>query len=184
VDPSAWVILSTGILAALVALIGYLLSQLANRNDRKIRLYAEALTAVHEYEELPYRIRRRTSNLQSGAAVAERVDDVLTKVLFHRAWLQLDSEVVGIAFQDLVAQTGKQGGPYRAEAWSKPAVASDGDFDVRDRYIFDNEPELRLCLLAMRRDLLLRNLFLRGSTKRLLAEQRRKREAHDVDETA
>jgi hypothetical protein len=178
-DTSSLVVLLTGILAALVALTGYLLGQLASRNERKTRLYADALTAVHEYEELPYRIRRRTSSLESGAAVAAKVDDVLTSVLFHRAWLQLDSDVVGAAFRDLVAQTGRQGGLYRAEAWAKPPVGSDGNFDVKDRYIFDNEAERQLCLLAMRRELLLRNVFLRGSTKRLLAAQRAKRAAQE-----
>src|SRR6266508_4369607 len=44
---------------ALVALAGYLLTQWQARRDRKLKVFADTLAAVAEYEELPYRIRRR-----------------------------------------------------------------------------------------------------------------------------
>jgi hypothetical protein len=58
--------LIVGFSAALVALIGYLLSQGSDRRNAKANSYALALQAVKEFEELPYRIARRPASLSSA----------------------------------------------------------------------------------------------------------------------
>jgi hypothetical protein len=55
-DAGSWAAISAGIVAGAGALVGFLGSQLANRRERKSKVYAEALAAIKEYEELPYRI--------------------------------------------------------------------------------------------------------------------------------
>jgi predicted permease len=67
---SNWILLLTSISAAIVALIGFLLNQIALRNERRSRVYAEALSAVFEFQELPYRIRKRASSEDSSAIIA------------------------------------------------------------------------------------------------------------------
>jgi hypothetical protein len=88
--------LSTAIIAGLVALTGYLLNQFANRRERKSKVYAEALEAIREYQELPYKIRRRPdSSGTTRAALGDKTGEVVSRLWFYRAWLQTDSAEPG-----------------------------------------------------------------------------------------
>jgi hypothetical protein len=125
--------LSTAIIAGLVALTGYLLNQFANRRERTSKVYAEALEAIREYQELPYKIRRRPdSNGTTRAALGDKTGEVVSRLWFDRAWLQTDSEV-GAAYRDLMAQTKQDGGIYRATAWSEPVPIKDEDAQLKDK---------------------------------------------------
>jgi hypothetical protein len=68
-----------------------------------------------------------------------------------------------------MARTQGFGGPFRAAAWSTPVITKDEDAHLRDSFIYDNKPELALCLLVMRRELSPWTPFLRRSTRKLLA---------------
>ena len=57
-----WAPVVAAIIAALVAVVGYAVTQFANRQDRKAKTYAEALAAVTEYQELPYLVLRRAAS--------------------------------------------------------------------------------------------------------------------------
>lgn len=175
---SNWILLLTSISAATVALIGFLLNQIAVRNERRSRVYAEALSAVFEFQELPYRIRKRASSEDSSAIIAQRISDVFVRLDFYRALLLLKSSTVGVAYADLVHQTQAQGDSYRADAWKHPVAAHGHDFHFAlFEYPYDNRPEQDLCMLAMKREMGLINVLLRKSTKRLLARQRAQRTA-------
>ena len=127
-NTSNWILLLTSISAAAVALIGYLLNQVAVRNERRSRVYAEALSAVFEFQELPYRIRKRAASEDSSAVIAQKISDVFVRLDFYRALLLLESSTVGIAYADLVHQTQAQGDSYRADAWKRPVAAHGHDF--------------------------------------------------------
>ena len=176
-DAGSWAAISAGIVAGAGALVGFLGSQLANRRERKSKVYAEALAAIKEYEELPYRIRRRpSSDGATRAALGDMVGDVLSKLWFYQAWVHTDSAEVGAAYSALMARTQGFGGPFRAAAWSTPVITKDEDAHLRDSFIYDNKPELALCLLVMRRELSPWTPFLRRSTRKLLAAQRQRRQ--------
>jgi hypothetical protein len=175
-DAGSWAALSAGVVAGAGALLGFLGNQLANRRERKSKVYAEALEAIKEYEELPYRIRRRpSSDGATRAALGNMVGEVLSKLWFYQAWIHTDSAEVGAAYSALMAQTQGSGGPFRAAAWSTPVITKDEDAHLRDQFIYDNKPELALCLLVMRRELSPWTFLLRRSTRRLLASQRQRR---------
>ncbi len=175
---SNWILLLTSISAAIVALIGFLLNQIAVRNEKRSRVYAEALSAVFEFQELPYRIRKRASSEDSSAIIAQKISDVFVRLDFYRALLLLESSTVGIAYADLVHQTQAQGDSYRADAWKHPVAAHGHDFHFAVfEYPYDNRPEQDLCMLAMQREMRLINVLLRKSTERLLARQRAQRAA-------
>ena len=176
-NTSNWILLLTSISAAAVALIGYLLNQVAVRNERRSRVYAEALSAVFEFQELPYRIRKRAASEDSSAVIAQKISDVFVSLDFYRALLLLESSTVGIAYAELVHQTQAQGDSYRADAWNHPVAAHGHDFHFAvHEYHYDNRPEQDLCMLAMQREMRLINV-LRKSTERLLARQRAQRAA-------
>lgn len=153
-------------------------NQIAVRNERRSRVYAEALSAVFEFQELPYRIRKRASSEDSSAIIAQKISDVFIRLDFYRALLLLESSTVGIAYADLVHQTQAQGDSYRADAWKHPVAAHGHDFHFAAfEYPYDNRPEQDLCMLAMQREMRLINVLLRKSTERLLARQRAQRAA-------
>jgi hypothetical protein len=85
------VALLAAIIAGSVAVVGYLITQAANRRERKSRLYAEALSVVREYQELPYRVKRRpASDGATRAELGEQISAVMTKLGFYLRWLQID----------------------------------------------------------------------------------------------
>ena len=102
-----------------MAVAGYVVTQFTNRRDRKAKVYAEALAAVREYQELPYRVRRRAaSDAATRAALAERVSEVMSKLGFYLAWLRIDSPETSVAYLDLVSRTRRQCRRHLADAWA------------------------------------------------------------------
>src|SRR5690242_1806090 len=92
------------VVAGSVAVLGYVVTQQMGRRDRKAKFYAEALLAVKDFEELPYRIAKRPD---TSPATRERlgtmVNDAFVKVSFYQAWLRIDSPRVGASY-DLLAR--------------------------------------------------------------------------------
>jgi hypothetical protein len=166
----------TGIIAGLVALTGYLLNQSANRRERRSKVFAEALEAIRDYQELPYKIRRRPgSDGKTRAELGRDTGDAVSKLWYYRAWLETESAEVSAAYRDLIAETKRDGNSYRATAWSEPVIMTDSDARLKDKYTYDNKPELALYLMAIRRELSPFAFLLRLSTRRKLRKQRNKR---------
>lgn len=165
-DAGNWIVLITGVIASLVAVVGYLINQASIRNERRSRVYAEALSAVFEYEELPYRIRKRTAEEGSSAAIAQRISDVFERLSFYQAWMNLESPAVGSAYLDLVRKTQALGGLHRDDAWKTPPASKDTDFHFpKPTYIYENERELDLCMLVMQHEMQFWKLPHRGAIK-------------------
>jgi hypothetical protein len=171
-DVGSWIVLTTGVLAALVAVVGYLMNQFATRNERRSRVYAEALSAVFEYQELPYHIRKRTADPSSACAIGQKISDIFERLSFYQTWMLLESPTVGDAYLALVRRTQAEGGPHRAHAWQADPAESGGDFHFADPvYPYDNEPERKLCILAMQREMAPLTILRRWSTGKLVAAQ-------------
>ena len=151
----SWVALTTGIIAALVGIVGFLLNQVANRRERKSKIYAEALEAVQEYAELPFRVRRRASeDGPTRAALGDRISDLHAKLTFYRRWLQIDSDEVSSAYEDFVDKTTTACRGYWSAAWKEPILTEDKQAPLMDaRYVAKFDDELKLCLSAMRHEL-------------------------------
>jgi hypothetical protein len=100
----------------------------------------------------------------------------MAKVGFYRAWLQMDSVEVGAAYSHLVDQTRHFGRIHRASAWRMPIIATDEQMaDDDPGFGWDTQPELNLCLDAMRRQLSFWPLGSRKSIQRSLAAQHQAR---------
>jgi hypothetical protein len=177
VDTNSSIALLTTLIAGFVALIGYSLTQLTNRRERKSRFFAEALAAVREFQEIPYLIRRRqASDGATRAAIAQQISAVMAKLGFYSAWLQIDSFEVGAAYNDLVGQTRRLGVAHWRTAWREPLIETDGEMaGVRAEYAWDIRPELDLCLFAMRKELSFWSFAFRRAIRRSLSAQRQMR---------
>lgn len=89
-DVTSRVTLITGLITALIALVGYLITQHAKRRDRRSQLYAEALEVLAEYQELPYLIRRRMDETAATRSVlTTRISAVHAKLQYYGPLLRL-----------------------------------------------------------------------------------------------
>jgi hypothetical protein len=174
-DSAAWIALATASIAASVALVGYFITQIANRRERKSKVYAEALAVLREYQELPYRIRRRpSSDGATRAALGDEISNVLGRLGFYRSWLEIDSHIVGDAYRDLLDQVRWFGANYRNDAWREPIISNDEEVASLE-YESPMAQEMQLCLEAMRCELSLWDFRRRRSIRASLEEQREMR---------
>ena len=173
-----WVVLISGAAAALVALTGYMVNQYVARNERRRRIYAEALAVVFEYEELPYRIRKRQDNLASCSDIALKVCDVFEKLSFYRYLTSLESTLVGQAYGVLVDVTQDKGGPHRESAWRESPARVGKEFHIPNpEYNYENQEERSLCLEVMDEELRVLSFLTQRKTRRKIARlQARRRE--------
>lgn len=146
--PTDWIAL----VGAFVALGGYLLHHWQARRERKRRAFSDALGAVAEYQELPYRIRRRqASDGETRGAITERISDIQVKVAFHQAWLEIESAAVAGAYQALVAAVRGEAGMHMTAAWAEPLLADDASMSLGTGYSSPDTDTARTgCLRAMR----------------------------------
>jgi hypothetical protein len=161
------VTLITGIAATIAALTGYWITQHTNRREQRSRVFAEALQAISEYQELPYLIRHRANESEATRSdLTQRISAVFGKISYYQALLQLESRVVGDAYETLFERTRKQGGPHRKDAWESAPLSKDEQVPGSAYYIYDNEPELRHCIASMRRELTPWAALIRARTRR------------------
>jgi hypothetical protein len=146
--------LVVGILAAVVAILGYAITNAMNRIERRSKIYADAMLALVQFENLPFRIRRRSdSSDATRTIVGQRVRDVQEALFYHTVLLRLASPRVGAAFKALVEKTREKGVRYRHDAWTLPPARSDADMSLEIRYDYKNKDELDECILLMQREL-------------------------------
>jgi hypothetical protein len=170
VNTGDWIVLISGAAAALVALIGYMVNQYVTRNERRRRIYAEALAVVFEYQELPYRIRKRQDSLASCSEIALKVSDVFEQLSFYRYLTSFESTLVGQAYGVLIDVTQDQGGPYRDSAWRESPAGAAKEFHFPNPdYNYENQEERTLCLEVMDEELRVLSFLTRRRTRRKIA---------------
>lgn len=154
---------------AAAGIVGYMLSQAADRRDKRIELYAEALRAVKDLEELPFRITRRAdSSGETRAALGAQISDSFVLLGFYRAWTQIDSEVIARAYILLLDQTQREVRPNRQSAWNTSIIRKDSDAHLDERFHTDNKPEWALCIAVIRRELSLWAPLRRHQARRMI----------------
>ncbi|WP_051879257.1 hypothetical protein [Streptomyces sp. NRRL B-24720] len=183
-DAGSRITLVVGVVTAVVALIGYWSNQHIKRRETKIPVYAEALLAIHQYEELPYAIRHRkqAEDGEVRAMLAEKMSDVFARINYHQTLLTMDAPVVGQAYAALFDRTREYGGPHRREAWNTSPIVADVDMSQAAYFPYDNQDELDVCLLAMRRELAPWGWLVRSVTRRRIEALRTQRPARGESE--
>jgi hypothetical protein len=145
----------TEVIAALIAatavLVGYLVNQISNRRLDKTKVFAAAIEAVADYQEMPYRIRRQpSSDAATRVGLAERVSDIQKRIDFHRAWLRIESEEVGNSYDDLVASVRREAGQHMKNAWGESLITSDDEMSLGVAYACPETEKVRAeCLKTM-----------------------------------
>jgi hypothetical protein len=162
--------LIVALIAAVVAILGYVINQLQIHQERRARVFAEALAAALDYIQMPYIIGSRSmpsqdfdpkdrtmAEVATRREIGNRLRDVQAKLYFHQSLIQLESVQVAKAYNRLVLQARLTGSVARKEAWKKPPIASDENFTIQWSFRFPSvEDAWRDCIMAMRRRLGLR----------------------------
>lgn len=116
--------------AALIAAGGVIITLLFNaaksRRDALATLYADALGAVAEYLEGPYRILRKDGTATTRVAIASKISDVKTAIDHNQALLRLHARPgVADAYDAFVLAAKQEAGKQMHAAWEAPPVTTD-----------------------------------------------------------
>lgn len=132
--------LETFLTSALVAAIvtGALNLFLAVRRSReeerarKRELFAKAYATYTEYREYPYVIRRRNHEkpAEERIRISEQIRQTQERLNFFLAWTQVESEQVGKAYEDLIAQVKRVAGAAMKAAWQDSAITQDAEMSI------------------------------------------------------
>jgi hypothetical protein len=145
--------LLAGSIGAAAALLTYAGTQKAKRNDDQRKMYANAMLAVSEFQEMPYRIARRTDDHpETMRQLDERVRQVQERLNYYRFLLRLESPRVADAFEDLLRKTRDAGNAHRRSAWDGPPMLTPEGRSKRISFPYENQHELAVCVAQMRRE--------------------------------
>jgi hypothetical protein len=142
------------LVAAAVATFGYATTARAKLLEDRRKTYAAALAAVSDYQELPYRIRRRPdSDAATRAALGTIISDIQRDLDFHSQLLELDSPRLGREYRALVEKSRRIGKPARDDAWAQPPALEDKAMSFAEKYQYEDEDQWKGCREQMREQL-------------------------------
>jgi len=150
---------TAAVLAGVIAVAGgvvsvaltYNLNQRAARRQLQTKSFAEALTAVEDYAEMPYRIRRRPGTPGARRELTEQISQIQSRIAFHQAWLCIETPSVARAYEDLVQAAKRQAGNQMKQAWLESATTKDAQVSLDMGYPRDEIDAARgRCIDAMR----------------------------------
>jgi hypothetical protein len=122
--------------------------------EERRKTYAAALAAVHTYQKLPSRIRRRPdSEPKTLGELGAVISDVQRDLDFYKSLLDLDSPELGAAYDALVQASRNQGKKHREQAWQQPPAMT-----YPETYRPKVKAQQDLCLARMRQHLRLIHL--------------------------
>ena len=137
--------------AVITAAITYGLNQRSARRERQTNAFAEALLAIEDYAELPYRIRRRPGTSEGRHELTEQISQIQSRIAFHQAWLSLEAPKVARRYDALVRAAKTQAGRQMQQAWLMPAARKDAQVNLGTAYRRDEINAARSqCIEAMR----------------------------------
>lgn len=136
-DNWATIIASVGaaLIAAFVAVVGYAIQQKAGRREQRATIYAQALQAVEDYCEGPYRIRRRDGSAATRQHLTESLSDIKSRINFHQGWLSIHASAeLAAAYTALVTAAQSEAGVQMTAAWKSPPTKKDRDVPLGTPY--------------------------------------------------
>jgi hypothetical protein len=118
----AFAAVAAAVIAAGVAVRAYRTQQAEIRRQQKATFYAEAVRAVEDYAEAPYRIRRRDGTAAARRELTQHLSDVKSRISFYTAWMAIHATAaVATAYDAFVLAARVEAGQQMTTAWrSKP----------------------------------------------------------------
>lgn len=141
-------------IAAVVAVAGYNRQQKLARAERLATTFSEALRAVEDYVEAPYRIRRRDGSHQARMAITNHISEVQSRLKYYGALIALhaDADVID-AYEQYVAAARTTAGGQMTAAWKEAPTRRDRQVPLGNAYPQPTSAARNGVLAAMRRQL-------------------------------
>ncbi|WP_199752602.1 hypothetical protein [Actinoplanes sp. ATCC 53533] len=137
--------------SAITAAVTYVLSQRAAQRERQAKGFAEALNAVEDYAELPYRVRRRPGTPEARHQLTEEVSRIQSRLAYHQALLQIEAPCVADKYRLLVGAAKNQAGGQMEVAWRQATFTTDAEMNLTNPYPRGEIDTARdACVVAMR----------------------------------
>jgi hypothetical protein len=100
--------------------------QKENRRQERAKAYAEAVRAVEDYLETPYRIRRRSGSGEHRWQLTESISEIQSRINFHKGWLRINASTEVYDAYVRFAQVAKEeAGAQMTDAWNGPVTKKD-----------------------------------------------------------
>ncbi len=109
-----------------VAAYNVLQQQKENRRQERAKAYAEAIRAVEDYLETPYRIRRRDGSAAVRWELTESISEIQSRINLHADWLAINaSQNVYDAYLAFVHAAKEEAGGQMTAMWAGPVTTTD-----------------------------------------------------------
>jgi hypothetical protein len=129
------VTIATAVIAVLGVAATILTTSARARREHLIGLYADALSAVANYLEGPYRIRRKDGTTAHRNTISAGISDVKASIDHSQTLLRLHARRgVADAYDNFVAAARVDAGQQMHEAWKLPAITEDEDVNLHVAY--------------------------------------------------
>lgn len=117
--------------AQVVPLAAALINAARARRESLTTLYGDALGAVAEYLEGPYRILRKDGEASTRFAITSKLSDVKTSIDHHQALLRLHADPAVADAYDLFVNAAKaEVGQQMHDAWEASPVTTDAGVNL------------------------------------------------------
>lgn len=123
----------------------------AERRDALAAEYGRALADAIAWTELPYRVARRTSDSpETLAAIVGKFHDLQERLEHNLRWLQLDSQTVGVAYEQLVSLVKRKAEDDIRAAWRRDPITTGEGMNIGAISRVDVSAERDMFLAAVR----------------------------------
>jgi hypothetical protein len=149
------------VLAALVAAgLGFIFAQRQKQLEMKREACAKALSDALAWLELPYRIRRRSSDdPNTRTVIVDRIHSLQEALIFHDSWLLLTVPSAVNPYRRLVSKVKAVCLEPMRSAWNAPAINSGAQMNIGSLGIQPVVDEVTAFVDAVRTELRWWHLF-------------------------
>lgn len=157
-DVATAIPLVVAVIALMGVFFGHIYNQAAQRRVELGRTFADAMSAVTDWEDMRFQIRRRPDSSSAVRwEIAQRVSELLTRQDFFVAWMDITAPaLVAEKYRALVDGVRRVCNPYIHDAWLHPPVQSDAEMNMglgEEYPISSLDPIRAECVAAMRNHL-------------------------------
>jgi hypothetical protein len=111
--------------AVTVACLSALAAYLAGKRERRRALYSEAVKAAVAWEEMLFRVRRRSEGQERE--LVERFHDLQDDLTYHQAWVGSESKYIKRSYDKLIADVKSGTAELITKAWEQPLRPAPGN---------------------------------------------------------
>lgn len=123
--------LLAAVIAVIGVVVGFAVTSAQSRRERRAHDYAEAIGAVADYLEGPYRVARCHNNAEERFAISTDISVVQGRIDASAALLRLHApKRVADAYDAYVAVARQEAGQQMAAEWRKPPAKKHRDMNL------------------------------------------------------